>query len=220
MFKILTIISLGFVTATGLAQEHRGCHKHDKLSAQELLDKLDAKLNLNETQEKRVYTLLEKRMSQHKALREEMRTTRMSEKADIKQQLKTVLNEQQFQKLMALKEQRKSEFRQERCAKDRSSCSHNKQAFKNRKKPEERLEFLTKELDLNKEQQEALREIFKSKREAFKKKHPEFRTAKRQFKEDFERDMKSILSADQFKTFITLKEEHRMHKRKKTQIKH
>lgn len=202
--KILALATAGLLAIKAIAQNHHK-HRFAHLQPEELLEKLDAKLHLNKTQEKRVLTLLENRMAEHKTLREKRKAIHHKEREVIKQKMKTVLTAEQFEKLQELKK----EHRKERMHADHKNGHHK------RMHPKERLEKLTQELDLNQKQQDEIKTIFRAHRAEIKKNHPEFKQERKRFKAKFERDMKTILTPEQFKTFKILKEERRMNKKQR-----
>lgn len=208
--KIITIVSISLASLYSFAQEKFEHGKHRHHNPKVLLEKLDAKLNLNETQEKRVFTLLENRLNQHQALRKEMKLERKEYRKEMEMVMKSVLTEEQLAKFQKLKAERKAEMHKKYS--EKTECKDAKGKRHERIHPQERLERLSKELDLSLRQQETLKNIFKEKRNEFHKDHPEYREARKKLKRDFMKDMKAILTPEQFKTFKELKEQH--HKRK------
>lgn len=212
--KLILVFTVGLLTYKSNAQDHHCSEKHqrhEKWSPEVMLQKLDAKLHLNKTQEKRVLTLLENKLAQRKILKAKRQSIHKKEWAKMEVQMKAVLNQDQFEMLHKLKAERHKNLKSEHCnSNDKTSCYKRKAKHPNKLKPEERLNKLTESLGLTPDQQTAIREIFKEKHAELKRNHPELRKERKQLKAHFERDMKVILTPEQFKTFKLLKEEHKM----------
>jgi len=210
-FKILASLTIGLISTIGFAQHD--CHsKFTHLSPEVLLEKLDAKLHLNKTQEKRVLTLLENRLEQRQELKVKRKSLHHEEKFKMEGEIKSILNKDQLIKFENFKEKRTKEFKDKNC-KPGACDNKGSENTHSKRRPEHRLEKLSIALDLTKDQQETIRSMFKEKHSEFKKNNPEFMQEKKQIKAGFERDMKTILTPEQFKTFKALKEDHKMKRR-------
>ncbi len=210
--KLITILSIGLASIYGFAQEHCKPEHKEFHNPKVMLEKLDAKLNLNKTQEKRVLTLLENRLEEHTALKQKMRAFHKGDRTKMVETMKSVLTEEQLLKFKALKTNAKHN---ENCSKG-DKLSYDKKAKRvhhKKQEPSKRLERLTKELDLSKSQQETLEVIFKEKRKGMPKKQSQFKAERKKMKADFMKDMKAILSPEQFETFKELKASHHLKKR-------
>lgn len=215
ILKTITIVSISLFSIYSYGQNKCEHAKRGHHNPEVLLKKLDAQLNLNETQEKRVLTLLEHRLEQRQALKKEVKTYKKGKHVELEKTMQSVLTEEQFEKYKTLKSEHKSNKQKSDCKK--SSCD--KANFKSHanKGPKGRLEYLSKVLELTPAQKAELKAHHDKKREEFHKNHPEFKEARTKLRADFTKDMKAILTPEQFKKFNTLKEQH--HKRKQHFIK-
>jgi len=209
--KLTVTLAIGLISMLSIAQRHDSVSKHQYLSPEVILEKLDAKLSLNETQEKRVLTLLENRLAQRQDFKSKRSASFKEERAKMHLKIKSILDEDQIVKFEKLKAKHNKDFKNKECKP--KSCGETTDPH-SRMRPEQRLEKLTIDLDLNKDQQAHIKRIFKEKRAEFKKNHPEVIENRKQIKAGFERDMKTILSPEQFKTFMVLKEEYKMNKKR------
>lgn len=212
--KIITILSISLVSLYGFAQEKCKSEHEGFYNPKTMLEKLDAKLHLNETQEKRVFTLLENRFEERRLLKTKMKHVHKQERSSMLETMKSVLTEDQFKKLQALKSKHKSDFKKNAHdhRSDKASC---KSEHKHHSEfgPSKRLEYMSKELDLSPRQQETLKTIFQEKRKDIHNKYPELKKERQKLKASFMKDMKAILTPEQFKTFKALKDDHQANRK-------
>ncbi|MGB0868356.1 MAG: hypothetical protein ACPGSD_02050 [Flavobacteriales bacterium] len=199
LIKIMVIgLTLTFASIKGIAQNKEAC-KHEKITPENLLTTLDAKLDLNNTQEQRVKTLLDNLFTVKKALKEKHHSIKLEERKKIQKEVAAVLTKAQLAKYKAFKQRHKTEH----------SCHHNKKQSKTDKdqRLETKLKEITNVLELNERQKRDIQAIFEKKKSKFEAKRNEMQKQHKTRKVHFTENMKAILTAEQYQIFLKLKEE-------------
>jgi len=203
LIKIMVIgLTLTLVSIPGIAQNKEAC-KHEKITPENLLTTLDAKLDLNNTQEQRVKTLLDNLFTEKKAIKEKHHALKTSERKKIQKEVATVLTKAQLEKYQAYKKSHKKGHKAEH------SCHHNKKHSKKDMDQhlETKLKEMSKVLELNERQRRDIRAIFEKKKSKFEAKRNEMQKQHKTRKERFTENMKAILTAEQYQIFLKVKEE-------------
>lgn len=197
--KILLGISLTFMSINVSAQEGYKDNHHPKHTPEMMLNKLDSELNLNETQEKRIITLLEQNFSRRKEIKSNHKKIKEKHRIDIKSKLSKVLTKDQMVKFVAMHDHRKESHKTKANKKD-----HHRDDMKRSK----RLDKMTKELNLSDKQQVEVKEIFDAKKDEIKLKKEYVKSLRHKMKTNFDKDMKAILTPEQYSKYIILKKNH------------
>jgi len=188
----ITLVALFALFAFQFAAQAQGhAHGHGKKhKAQEMAQRLKEDLDLTDEQAEKVKAAAKAHRQKMKAAREvnagnhkAMREARKAAHEAFEAELKTILSEEQFAKFQAHKEEMQSpESRAER-----------------------RADRMAEELKLSDAQAEKVEALIKSKieaRQADREKHKAEREA-------FEKEMKAILTPEQYEAFLKMKEEKR-----------
>jgi len=188
-FKI-TLFALIAVFAFQFSAQAQGAGNGKKGKAQEMAQRLKEELSLSDEQAEKVKLAFKSKRKKVKAAKEAnagdhkaMREARKSANEAFEAELKTILSDEQFMKFQEHKEEMQSpESRAER-----------------------RADRMAEELKLSDAQAEKVEALIKSKieaRQADREKHKAEREA-------FEKEMKTILTPEQYEAFLKMKEEKR-----------
>jgi len=217
--KVIALgISLMALSINIQAQNHKnsehkkGEHRYEKMNhnPEMMLERLDSRLNLNKTQEKRVFTLLEQNFEKRNAFKKRSKDFRQNQKQEVKSELARILNKDQMAKLEKMHQEKKAEFKRKKGERKEKGKMTNKE-HKDRKGHgdfRKHLEKMKSKLDLTKEQENQVSRILESKQEVLKQRKSEMRAHKEKMKSKFGKDMKAILSPDQFEKFKVLQKEY------------
>ncbi len=209
MKKIMMVLSAALISVSVLGQ-HPGHHGKNRDRVAQA-DKLKSVLSLDEKQYAKAKEIDAKYAEKAKELRREDSAARMKRNDALKSlreeksnEIDGLLTPEQKTKLAAHRAEQKQQHQEKR-----------------KEKLQKREEFLKKELSLSDDQQKAMRKSAEKFRGKAKELHqregsPESKKADlRKMRDEHDAEMKSILSAEQYQKWVTLKHEQKKHPRNK-----
>lgn len=192
ILKITTILSLCFLLNSNTILGQNNEHKNLAFKSPEvLLEKIDSKLNLNPTQEKRVFTLLKNNFKAKQEIINDRKKIKKVKKEELTSILSSILTQDQMDKFRLLQENRKlNKNNQKTCKlhKEKHNCKN-------------KLDKLTNELNLSEEQISRIKVIFENNKIEREIRRVAFKKKKENSHSKFMKGMKAILTSSQYKTF-------------------
>lgn len=149
--------------------------------------------------------MLEQNFSKRKEAKENHKIAKEAKQKALTQKMSSVLNADQMKRFEILKAEKKSKRRAE--AKMNGDKKHH-QKKGDKKDGAQKLKKLTERLNLSEKQQAEVSLIFQAEKEDRKKHRSDLKLKRDKLKSKFEKDMKTILTQEQFSKFQTLKKEY------------